>query len=107
MSKLIISISDINISDSQYSLGVKILDISKTNVVTQTTVIEIPLKPSYFSSIAPLDLKFSINEFKRQDKKGKEMTMCTVDADAALFMTLEDSIQLSCDECNIKFKYRV
>ena len=44
MSKLVISISDIGISDSQYSLGVKILDISKTNVVTQTTVIEIPLK---------------------------------------------------------------
>lgn len=34
MSKLIISINDISISDSQYSLGVKILDISKTNVVT-------------------------------------------------------------------------
>lgn len=32
--------------------------------------------------------------------------MRTVDADAALFMTLEDSIQLSCDECTIKFKYR-
>lgn len=33
--------------------------------------------------------------------------MCTVDADAALFMTLEDCVQLSCDECTIKFKYRV
>ncbi|CAL6075515.1 Conserved_hypothetical protein [Hexamita inflata] len=108
MSKLVVDISTLAI-DQKYQIGFKLLDITRTFIIQQDTQFEIPIKINYLQMMQ-VDLKLSIYQKDKNNRKGKEIVSKELDIDTVFYNDINQDIVLTSEECkaqfNLKIKYK-